>query len=100
MNKSHRFLLTLIVYLLIVIIQINAQIQTCPPNTWSCANRIQCINSTKLCDSSIDCNDGSDEGAVCSTLSKHTFRLEFHFAISKRQLCIFFFKSRLNLFRH
>jgi len=65
MSESHRFLLTFTVYLSIVIFQINAQI-TCPPNTWSCANGIQCINSTKLCDSSIDCNDGSDEGTVCS----------------------------------
>jgi hypothetical protein len=38
----------------------------CPPNTWTCNNTIECINSTQRCDGIIHCTDGSDEGSGCS----------------------------------
>ncbi len=50
-------------------ILLNFAIAACPPNTWQCADGVECINETLKCDNVNHCSDGSDEGSVCSTLT-------------------------------
>ena len=41
----------------------------CPEDTFPCVSgHVTCVNRSLLCDSKSDCDDGSDEGAVCEFL--------------------------------
>lgn len=63
--KFNFFLCTFI----FITLNVNFAFAPCPPNTFSCANGLECINETLKCDNIIHCSDGSDEATtLCSKL--------------------------------